>query len=85
MRIKATGRSKRWTRSISQFALEDQRFENQCSFEQFEKKRIKKAKIAAERAEKVAQMTAERIEMMEKLDALTAQLQAESQEAGGTA
>ena len=47
--------------------------------------RIKQANSVAERAEKIAQMTAERIEMMEKLDALTAQLQAESQEAGGTA
>ena len=69
----------------SQFAVEDQRFENQCSFESFEKKRIKKAKIATEKAEKVAQMQAERIEMMEKLDALNAQLQAEAQESEGTA
>lgn len=55
------------------FAVEDQRFENQCSFESFEKKRIKKAEIAVEMAEKFSKMQAERIE-------INAQFQVEFQE-----
>ncbi len=60
------------------------RFENQQRFDRDEAKRIRKAKIAADRQERIAQLTAERDEVVERANALTTQIKGEIQAAGGT-
>ena len=82
---RSTAEARDGPEALNLFAVEDQRFSNQCDYESFEKKRIKKAALKAEKKEKVSKMQAEKIEIMEKLDALNAQLQAEAQESDGTA